>query len=131
MLYIYINHLNYIINDYTNSIINQQKNEFNYTISYYYNYLYSSVNKTYKYIINKIPTNKDIFNNTINYCKNQVIEKYNEIIQIIKNSENNTLNEKNQINLLAVSITNFFRVNNIIANSKIGIKKNWKILLML
>ena len=113
LAYIYIDLVSKdIIYDYTDPIINQQINEFNYTISYYYNYLYNSVNKTYQYIIGKIPINKNGFNNIVNYRKNQVIEKYNEILQIIKNSENNALSEKNQINLLIVPITDFFYVNN-------------------
>ena len=107
-----------IIYDYTDSIIDQQKNEFNYTISYYYNYLYTSVNRTYQYIIGKILSYDDSFNNILDYRKNQVIEKYNEILQIIKNSENNALSEKNQINLLLVPITNFFSVNDL-TNDKI------------
>ena len=106
-----------MITNYTNSIINQQTIEFNYTISYYYNSLYTLVNKTYQYIIGKIPINKFGFNTILNSRKNQVIEKYNEIIKKIKDSENNALNEKNQINLLEVPITNFFMVKKIIVNS--------------
>ena len=117
MASIYKSRSSEMINNYTNSIINQQINEFNYTISYYYNCLYTLVNKTYQYIIGKIPVNRDGFNTILNTRKKQVIEKHNEIINKIKNSENNTINEKNQINLLEVSTTNFFKVNNILANS--------------
>ena len=40
--------------NYVNSIILFQKSEFNYTISYYYKYLMKLINKSFKYIINKI-----------------------------------------------------------------------------
>ena len=43
---------------YFDSIETHQKSEFNYTITYYYNYLLKVIKSTHQNIINKIPTNK-------------------------------------------------------------------------
>ena len=45
--------------DYFNSVINKAKNDFNYTIKYYYNLIISKLNKTYSYILNNIPVNEN------------------------------------------------------------------------
>ena len=48
--------------NYFNSIISHQKNEFNYTIIYYYNKLLKLVQSDYQYVINKIPNKVSIRN---------------------------------------------------------------------
>ncbi len=58
--------------DYFNSVINKTKNDFNYTIKYYYNVILSKVNKTYSYILNNMPTNETPFNEILNLRINQI-----------------------------------------------------------
>ena len=55
-----------------NLITNHQKNDFRYTISYYYNYLLSSIKSAYKYL-SAIPSNHIGFNDIINLRKNEII----------------------------------------------------------
>jgi len=61
-----------ISSNYFDSINIHQKNEFNYTISYYYNYLLRAVNFTRQYIISKTPINKDGFNKILDKRNNEV-----------------------------------------------------------
>ena len=103
--------------DFYNSIIEHQKNEFNYTISYYYNYLFRITNSTFNYIKSRIMKNE--------YYYNYIVEKRMNIINdlLIKFMENITLNEKealkleNQIKVLDVKTNDFFNVNYINNNS--------------
>lgn len=44
-----------ITSDYFSSIITYQKDEFNYTISNYYNYLLKYIHISHQYIINRLP----------------------------------------------------------------------------
>ena len=102
---------------YFDSIIIHQKNEFNYTISYYYNYLLKLVKSTHQYIINKIPINNVGFNNTIEQRKKEVNDLFNSLIQDIIYSKNLTLSENRIIYVLQVPKTNFFKVNNILSDN--------------
>ena len=68
---------------YFDIIIQFQKTEFNYTISYYYLYLKKMIDETYKYIINKIPKNEKGFNEINNI--------FNKVNKNILNSENEAL----------------------------------------
>ena len=72
-----------IIFEYSDSIISFQKNELNYTVSYYYNYLLQIVNSSYLYIINNIPTNEMNMNTIINLRKLEIKEEFTKIIQNI------------------------------------------------
>ena len=71
--------------DYVNSIVNLRKNEFNYTISYYYNYFINIVNSTYLYIINRIPSNDMKLNTIIDLRKKQITDEFNNLIKNIIN----------------------------------------------
>ena len=97
---------------YSDSVIEQRKNDFNYTIKYYYNLFLSKVNKTYTYILNNIPVNEKPFDDILNYQISQIKNSYNEILNLIISSQNEILNLKKQLNTLKVSETNFFEVNN-------------------
>ena len=68
---------------YSDSVIEQRKNDFNYTIKYYYNLFLSKVNKTYTYILNNIPVNEKPFDDILNYQISQIKNSYNEIIDLI------------------------------------------------
>ena len=105
-----------ISNNYYDSIITFQKKEFNYTISFYYNYLLTLINSTYSNIINNIPYNEMILNNIIDLRKREINDERNKIISKIKESKNKALNIDNQINVLQVEKSNFFGVNSIFIN---------------
>ena len=100
--------------NYFNSIENLQKNEFNYTISYYYNYLLKIVNSTYYYVINNIPINDMNLNIFFDLRKKEVDDIFNELIKKIIDSKNAALNITNQINILNNEESNFFNIDSIL-----------------
>ena len=105
-----------ISSQYFNSIINLEKNEFNFTISYYYNYLLELVNSAYLYIINNIPSNKMMLNKIINLRKNEVKDEFNKIIKKIMESKANMININTQVNILKNNEQNFFGLNSLFNN---------------
>ena len=113
MIYKNIISMNLIYN-YINSIENLQKNEFNYTISYYYNYLLKIVNSTYYYTINNIPVNDMNLNIFSDLRKKEVDDIFNELIKKIIDSKNAALNITNQINILSNEESNFFGINSVL-----------------
>ena len=108
---------NNITKNYFNSIIAHQKNEFNYTITYYYNVLLKLIKSTHQYIINKIPNNRVGYNNILNIRKNEVNAVFLNLIDIIKQSEINSLNSNQQNNILKVPKTDFFQINEVLSNN--------------
>ena len=96
---------------YADSIVQERKNEFNYTIKYYYNLILSKVNKTYSYIMNNIPVNDKPFDEILNTRILQIENAYNNIISKIQASRNQILIGKTQLTFLKVSETNFFLIN--------------------
>jgi hypothetical protein len=102
-----------LIKDYYDSIILFEKSEMNYTISYYYNYLIKLINKSYKYIINKIQINEYMFNDNLKERKQEIKNIYNIFIDDIIYSENYCLNEKNQLNILNINESDFFLIKSI------------------
>ena len=109
---------NNISNTYFDSINIHQKNEFNYTISYYYNYLLRIVNSTHQYIISKIPVNKVGFNKILKLREEEVNNIVKYLISDILKSKNVAMSLDNQLYVLQVPITNFFKVNNILTNAQ-------------
>ena len=107
---------------YYDSIIEQQKNEFNYTISYYYNILLQNITSVYQTILNQIPTNQEGFNNILELRKKEINEGFNNIISIIKNSKKDALTYNYQTNSLEVSPKNFFKTNSILSTKNTEIK---------
>ena len=75
---IYLQNISY---DFTNSIIEQRRNDFNYSLEYYYNHLLSKVNKIYSYILNHLPIAEQVLvkelNNKLN---NEINTFFNNII---------------------------------------------------
>ena len=104
-----------ITNKFFDSIVNHQKNEFNYSIAYSYNFLHKEINSTYHYIINKIPTNEKGFNNIINLRKNEINNQFNKLIGRIIDSKKNALKQNNQNDILQISSSNFFKLNSKLA----------------
>ena len=107
---------------YYDSIISHQKNEFNYTISYYYNILLQNITSVYQTIFNQIPTNQEGFNNILELRKKEINEGFNNIIEIIKSSKKQALTLNYQTNSLAVSSSNFFDTNSILTKKNKDIK---------
>ena len=96
--------------NYYNSIILFQRSEFNYSICYYYNYLNELIDKSYKYIINKIQIKENNINDIIKGRKEEIKSIYDILINNIYNSEVYYLNLENQLNILQVNDNNFFKV---------------------
>ena len=123
---LYINTISHnITKTYIDSIINHQKNEFNYTISFYYNFLIKEVYSIQQYIMNKISNNKIGFNNIINQRKKEIEDIFNIIIKQLNSSKNNSLIFNNQINSLNVSSTNFFKINSMVTNNVNEMQNNF------
>ena len=112
-----------VIKNYFDSIIEHQKNEFNFTISYYYNYLIKIINTTHLEIINGIPTNEILNYNNINLKKIEINNELNNILQLIFDSKNETLNINKQINTLKVEEYDFFKLNSFLNNNITYINK--------
>ena len=111
---------------YFNSINLHQRNEFNYTISYYYNYLLKVVNSSHQYIISKIPTNKYGFNNILNKRTDEVNELFINLKYGILKSKYYAMNLENQLYVLQVPVTNFFDVNDILTNTQTSVSEKLK-----
>ena len=106
-----------ITQNYFNSIVLFQKTEFNYTISYYYNYFLKLVKEVYQYVLSKIPKNENGFNDIIEKRRKEINDTFNKFIKDITDSKNEALNINKQIEILKVSETNFFKVNSILTNN--------------
>ena len=102
---------------YYDSIEAHQKSEFNYTIGYYYNILNKILQSTHQFIINKLPTNPNAFNDILDRRKNDVNNLFKSLFENIKTNENYALSYDKQINFLQVANTNFFKVNNILSDN--------------
>ena len=100
-----------ISDDYYVSIINKVRNEFNYTIKYYYNFILSKVNKTYSYILNNMPKNDEPFDEIINLRISQIKQSYNNFINQLQLSKSEMLKGEKQLNYFKVNDNNFFSTN--------------------
>ena len=106
-----------ITNDFHYSIISHQRNEYNYTISYYYNCLIKNISSYLQSIYNQIPTNQEGLNNITNLRKKEVNDLINKLINDIKIFKNHSLSLERQLYILNVSSSNFFKTNSILAHS--------------
>ena len=108
-----------ISKEYLDSISNKLKNEFNYTIKYYYNLILSEVNQTFENILSNMPINENPFNEIINLRINEINDIYFSLINEINTSKDEILKEENQLNFLKVNESNFFLINSyFIKNNK-------------
>ena len=106
-----------ITNDFHYSIISHQRNEYNYTISYYYNCLIKNISSYLQSIYNQIPTNQEGLNNITNLRKKEVNDLINKLINNIKESKNHSLSLERQLYILNVTSSNFFKTNSILNHS--------------
>lgn len=95
-----------------NSVIEESKNEMNYTIKYYYNIILSKVNKTYSYILNNISLNDKTFDEILNQRIKEIMNTYNNILNPFL-SRNIILTLKNQLSFLKVNKDNIFSIDSI------------------
>jgi hypothetical protein len=107
----YTTYINNITYDYVDSLIEQKKNDLNYTIKFYYNKILSKVNKTYSYILNNIPINIEPFDEILKIRESEIKNSYNNILNKIQASKFKVLLMNNQLSILKVSQTNFFSIN--------------------
>ena len=120
---VYYNYLYTNISEgYYDLMTNHAKNEFNYAISYYYNYLLKVIKSDNQIIMSKMPTNNIGFERVIEKIKNSIEKMFSEITDNIKNSKNKDLSRYNQLYLLQVPETNFFNISYTLTNFRKEIK---------
>ena len=107
------------LQNYFNSINLFERAELNYTISFYYNYLINILNKSFKYIIQKIPKNENNYNDILTERKKELKNIFDNFGQKIAYSENECLSIYNQLKFLQINETDFFQVNYILNKNKI------------
>ena len=103
-----------ISKSYYDSIINYQRNELNYTITYYYDYLLKLASSTYNYIINRILKNRYNFNYIIEKRKNLLDEFFDDLMENITLDKNNSLNNRKQLITIGNEENDFFEVKNML-----------------
>ena len=104
-----------ITRNFFDTLIDNQKNNFNYTISYYYLLFINLVNSTKNNIINQLPINK----NGIQFenIKNTINNKFNQLITKIEDSNKEMINIDTQTYEISVPRTNFFKANILLSNN--------------
>ena len=100
--------------NYFNSIMLFEKSELDYTITYYYNYFLKLINKSYKYIIQNIPANLGEFNDILTERKEEIKNTFDLFGHDIIESSYVYTSEENQLNILHVNETDFFKVKHIL-----------------
>ena len=120
---IYYNYLYTNISEgYYDLMINHAKKEFNYAISYYYNYLLKIIKSENQIIMSKLPTNNIGFERVIDEIKNSIEQMFEEITDNIQNSKNKDLSKEYQLYILQVPDTNFFNISYILTNFRKELK---------
>ena len=102
-------YLKNVSNSFYDSIISFQKNEFNNTIIFYYDYLQKKINETFKNI-----SSADLNLNST----------FSEITETLLNSKNSALDQNSQIYALQIPLSNFFETNSILVNSQISLNNS-------
>ena len=65
-----------------NSIMMFEKYELNYTVTNYYNYLIKTIDKSYNYILQKMPINENEYNELLKERKAELEKAFNNIGKI-------------------------------------------------
>ena len=118
-----------ITRDYVNSLITHQRNEFNYTIGYYYNYLFKLINISYNYIINQIPIGQKGLTLISDTRKQEINEFFSNLIKNISQLKNEYLGINKQLEILQVNESDFFNINSTLTSNiqETSNKLNYKI----
>ena len=90
-----------------NSIMMFEKYELNYTVTNYYNYLIKTIDKSYNYILQKMPINENEYNELLKERKAELEKAFNNIGLKIFQSEYATL--ENQSNILQLEEDDYFK----------------------
>ena len=101
---------------YYDLMINHAKSDFNYAISYYYNYLLKVVKSEQQIILSKIPTINIGFERVIEQIKKEINQMFDEVTNVITASKKRDLTRYNQLYLLKVPDTNFFNISYTLSN---------------
>ena len=115
-----------ISKSYFDSIVEEQKVDFNYTISYYYNFLLKLTNSTNNYILNRVLANQNQFNYIADYKKSLVNEFFQNLMKNITLAEEKSLKYEYQLEFLGVAKTNFFQINNLLNKHKKSLESSLK-----
>ena len=104
-----------ISTDYINSIIEQRKNDLNYTIKYYYNFVISKVKEMNSYIISDLPKpNEKLVDDILSQRINEIKQTLNKSVNILQESKAKYLEMDTQLSILNISNNDFFKINSII-----------------
>ena len=106
-----------LLENYYNSIIHFEKSEINYSISYYYDYFIKLIDKYYKYIIQNIPINADVYKDILTEKKLEIKNNFDNINKKISDSEINCLDIENQISILETNNNDFFKNKNLLTKN--------------
>ena len=90
-----------------NSIMMFERYELNYTVTNYYNYLIKTIDKSYNYILQKMPINENEYNELLKERKAELEKAFNNIGLKIFQSEYATL--ENQSNILQLEEDDYFK----------------------
>ena len=100
--------------DFFNSIITHQRNQFNYTILYYYNYLFKFINTTHHYIINQVPIGQKGLTLILDTRKQEINDYFINLIKNISQLRDESLGINKQLEVLQVNETDFFNINSVL-----------------
>ena len=98
-----------------NSIMMFEKYELNYTVTNYYNYLIKTIDKSYNYILQKMPINENEYNELLKERKAELEKAFNNIGLKIFQSEYATL--ENQSNILQLEEDDYFKSKQLLLNN--------------
>lgn len=111
---------------YFESIESFQRNELNYTISYYYNYYIKVIKQAYQFVLNKIPINSNGFYDILNERKKEINDGFNSLIKKVKDSYNNDISYKKQKYVIQYSDSDFFDIGSILSDNLISSHESLK-----
>ena len=111
---------------YFESIESFQKNELNYTISYYYNYYIKVIKQAYQFVLNNIPINSNGFYDILNERKKEINDGFNSLIKKVKDSYNNDISYKKQKYVIQYSDSDFFDIGSILSDNLISSHESLK-----
>ena len=113
-----------VTKNFYDSIILHQKNEFNFSINFHYDFLLKKINSTFQTISNKIPQNKNNLNEILKNRENLINSFYIEIVQMIFNSKKLSLNLNFQLNSIENQENNFLKTNEKFYDFKSNLNSN-------
>ena len=111
-----------ISESYFELINTHEKREFNYTLSYYYNYLVNILNSERQNIISKFPKSNYGYERVLKQRENEINQLFDELINNVKDFKNKHISKYNQLNILQVNESDFFNNFYLLSDFKNQIK---------